>query len=65
MLDIEDSSEVREYLSLDQETDVMLSYGAAIERGTVLYHLHHHHMQHAGQHCQGTSKVTSVGKSHL
>ena len=53
------------HLSLEQETDVVLGYGAAVERRTLLYHLHHHQVQSTGQHPQGSAKVARVGQLHL
>ncbi len=53
------------HLSFDEEADMVLCYGAAIQRGTVVYHLHHHQVQCTGQHPQGTGKVPSVSQLDL
>jgi len=45
------------HLCFDQEADVVLFDGAAIERGTVVDVLYHHHVQESGDGRQGSGKV--------
>ena len=51
--------------ALDEEADVMVGYGEAIERGTLLNVLHDAKMEASCNGRQSTAKVTCVGELHL
>ena len=50
------------HLCFDEKTDVMSSYGGAIERSTVLYVFHYYQVEQSGNGCQGSLKVPCVSK---
>ena len=51
--------------ALDQQADVVVGYGAAIERGTLLNVLHNTKMEASCYGWQSTGKVSCVGQLHL